>query len=137
MRHEQRIVVPLLMGFVENIGDIVMPISSSEIESRRKEDRTFRWQVDERDPVLCSDVTPGTTLQHWGLPSQSPFLFIGVDESGKVLACVEDGYVVRFGADSWFVAVEIPNPQRRIMCDAARQKILAIHFENQRLWQAE
>ena len=135
--NDYRIVVPMLMVLVENIGDIVMPISASEIEARRKEYRTFRWQVDEREPVLCSDVTPGTTLKHWGLPNQSPFLFIGVDESGKVLACVEDGYVVRFGADSWFVAVEIPNPQRRIMCDAARQKILAIHCENQRLWQAE
>jgi len=114
-----------------------MPISASEIEARRKEYRTFRWQVDDREPVLCGDVTPGTTLKHWGLPNQSPFLFIGVDESGKVLACVEDGYVVRFGADSWFVAVDMPSPQRRIMCDDARGKILETHHENQRLWQAE
>ncbi len=114
-----------------------MPLSDSEVKSRRDEYRKFRWQVDERPPVTHDDVTPGTTLTHWGLPNQNPFIFLGVDESGKVLACLEDGYVLRFGADSWFVAVEIPNPQRRIMCDAARQKILAIHFENQRLWQAE
>ena len=114
-----------------------MSISASEIEARRNEYRTFRWEVDEREPVLCVDVTPGTTLKHWGLPNQSPFVFVGVDDSGKVLACVEDGYVVRFGADAWFVVVDMPSPQRRIMCDEAREKILATHRENQRLWQAE
>jgi len=117
----------------KNIGVVLMPLSDSEVKSRRDEYRKFRWQVDERPPVTHDDVTPGTTLTHWGLPNQNPFIFLGVDESGKVLACLEDGYVLRFGADSWFAVVG-ENERRHELCIKASENVQAAYRENKKLW---
>jgi hypothetical protein len=114
---------------------VVMPLSCSEVESRRDEYRKFRWQVDERPPVTHNDVTTGTKLTHWGLPNQSPFIFLGLDESGKVLACLEDGYVVRFGSDSWFAVVE-EGQQRQDLCGKALAQVQLAYAENKKLWSA-
>lgn len=114
---------------------VVMPICSDEILRRQKEYAKHFGESDDREPVLIDDVQPGTVLQHWGLPNQSPFLFLGMD-GDRILSTTEDGHVVGFVRDAWFVVVSLPSSNRTSLCEHAMDNIRIVQRDNRELWAA-
>lgn len=110
-----------------------MPIHFDDICRRRNEYRLVFGVVDDREPVTIDDVQPGTVLQHWGLPNQMPFLFLG-DDGDRLLATTTDGHVVGFVRDAWFVVVSLPSSERTTRCRCAMERIAAVQRDNCALW---
>ena len=112
-----------------------MPLDASIVDERRTEYRKTFGEVDSREPVLIEQVTPGTVLQHWGLPNQSSFMFLGVADE-RILATLDDGHVVGFRQDAWFVIVELPSDNRTSLCAHAMANLEIVFRDNRDLWKA-
>jgi len=114
---------------------VVMLIGVDDVLAKRKEYAKIFGAADDREPVLIDDVQPGTVLQHWGLPNQSPFLFLGLD-GDRILATTEDGHIVGFVRGAWFVVVSLPSSNRTSLCGYAMENIKIVQRDNRGLWSA-
>ena len=108
-------------------------ISDQVVDARRSEYKQMFGQDDSRQPVMIDDVRPGTILQHWGLPNQSPFMFLGMMDD-RILASMEDGHVVGLCVDAWLVVVSEPSGNRTELCNHAMENIRIVHSDNRAIW---